>query len=195
MAELPRRTLVRRRAHARGRGRGHGSHPARDARHVAELPRAGDARQGPHDARRRLGDGSRSAWGGHHGVRRDRPGRRGWSARERADRLRDFTALLDRLLTEPAVTHDEGHYRAHEARTIPGPVQGRASRSRSRRRDLADCGWPPATARPGSPRATTRSGPTARRPRHALPSARRWRGSRPRAARSAATRRASSASC
>lgn len=47
----------------------------------------------------------------------------GWSARERADRLRDFTALLDRLLTEPAVTHDEGHYRAHEARTIPGPVQ------------------------------------------------------------------------
>ncbi|WP_069385323.1 LLM class flavin-dependent oxidoreductase [Cellulosimicrobium cellulans] len=46
-----------------------------------------------------------------------------WSPRERADRLRDFTALLDRLLTEPAVTHDEGHYRAHEARTIPGPVQ------------------------------------------------------------------------
>jgi alkanesulfonate monooxygenase SsuD/methylene tetrahydromethanopterin reductase-like flavin-dependent oxidoreductase (luciferase family) len=50
-------------------------------------------------------------------------GGEGWSARERADRLRDFTALLDRLLTEPAVTHDEGHYRAHEARTIPGPVQ------------------------------------------------------------------------
>lgn len=46
-----------------------------------------------------------------------------WSPRERADRLRDFTALLDRLLTEPAVTHDEGHYKAHEARTIPGPVQ------------------------------------------------------------------------
>jgi alkanesulfonate monooxygenase SsuD/methylene tetrahydromethanopterin reductase-like flavin-dependent oxidoreductase (luciferase family) len=50
-------------------------------------------------------------------------GGEGWSARERADRLRDFTALLDRLLTEPVVTHDEGHYRAHEARTIPGPVQ------------------------------------------------------------------------
>ncbi len=50
-------------------------------------------------------------------------GGEGWSARERADRLRDFTVLLDRLLTEPAVTHDEGHYRAHEARTIPGPVQ------------------------------------------------------------------------
>lgn len=50
-------------------------------------------------------------------------GREGWSAGERADRLRDFTMLLDRLLTEPAVTHDEGHYRAYEARTIPGPVQ------------------------------------------------------------------------
>lgn len=46
-----------------------------------------------------------------------------WSARERADRLRDFTVLLDRLLTEPTVTHEEGHYRAREARTIPGSVQ------------------------------------------------------------------------
>ena len=46
-----------------------------------------------------------------------------WTPRERADRLRDFTVLLDRLLTEPVVTHGEGHYRAHEARTIPGPVQ------------------------------------------------------------------------
>ncbi|MCB7136222.1 LLM class flavin-dependent oxidoreductase [Cellulosimicrobium marinum] len=46
-----------------------------------------------------------------------------WSPRERADRLRDFTVLLDRLLTEPVVTHDDGHYRAHEARTIPGPAQ------------------------------------------------------------------------
>lgn len=46
-----------------------------------------------------------------------------WSPGERADRLADFTVLLDRLLTEPAVTHDDGHYRAHEARTIPGPVQ------------------------------------------------------------------------
>lgn len=46
-----------------------------------------------------------------------------WSSRERADRLRDFVTLLDRLLTEPAVTHDQGHYRAHEARTVPGCVQ------------------------------------------------------------------------
>ncbi|MDL9981587.1 LLM class flavin-dependent oxidoreductase [Microbacterium sp. ASV49] len=50
-------------------------------------------------------------------------GQEPWSARERADRLRDFTVLLDRLLTEPAVTHDEGAYRAHEARNIPGCVQ------------------------------------------------------------------------
>lgn len=46
-----------------------------------------------------------------------------WTARERADRLRDFTALLDRLLTEPVVTQEDGAYRAHEARNIPGPVQ------------------------------------------------------------------------
>ena len=50
-------------------------------------------------------------------------GQEPWSARERADRLRDFTALLDRLLTEPAVTQLDGAYRAHEARNIPGPVQ------------------------------------------------------------------------
>jgi alkanesulfonate monooxygenase SsuD/methylene tetrahydromethanopterin reductase-like flavin-dependent oxidoreductase (luciferase family) len=50
-------------------------------------------------------------------------GRDAWTPRERADHLRDFTALLDRLLTEPAVTHDEGAYRAHEARNIPGTVQ------------------------------------------------------------------------
>ncbi len=46
-----------------------------------------------------------------------------WSTQERADRLRDFVTLLDRLLTEPAVTHEEGHYRANEARTVPGCVQ------------------------------------------------------------------------
>ncbi|REJ04832.1 LLM class flavin-dependent oxidoreductase [Microbacterium bovistercoris] len=50
-------------------------------------------------------------------------GQEPWSPRERADRLRDFTALLDRLLTEPAVTQTDGAYRAHEARNIPGPVQ------------------------------------------------------------------------
>ncbi len=50
-------------------------------------------------------------------------GGEGWSARERADRLRDFVTLLDRLLTDSAVTHEEGYYRAHEARTVPGCVQ------------------------------------------------------------------------
>ncbi|MFE6994985.1 LLM class flavin-dependent oxidoreductase [Microbacterium sp. NPDC057659] len=50
-------------------------------------------------------------------------GQEPWSARERADRLRDFTMLLDRLLTETAVTQTEGAYLAHEARNIPGPVQ------------------------------------------------------------------------
>ncbi|MGB4135859.1 MAG: LLM class flavin-dependent oxidoreductase [Microbacterium sp.] len=50
-------------------------------------------------------------------------GQDAWTARERADRLEDFTVLLDRLLTEPVVTQDEGAYRAHEARNIPGTVQ------------------------------------------------------------------------
>ncbi|MDR2998739.1 MAG: LLM class flavin-dependent oxidoreductase [Microbacterium sp.] len=50
-------------------------------------------------------------------------GQEPWTARERADRLRDFTMLLDRLLTEPAVTQTEGAYLAHEARNVPGPVQ------------------------------------------------------------------------
>ncbi|WP_265522975.1 LLM class flavin-dependent oxidoreductase [Oerskovia flava] len=50
-------------------------------------------------------------------------GGEGWSLRERADRLRDFTVLLDRLLTERVVTHTEGHYRALDARTIPGSTQ------------------------------------------------------------------------
>lgn len=50
-------------------------------------------------------------------------GQEAWTPRERADRLRDFTVLLDRLLSEPVVTHEDGLYRAHEARNIPGCVQ------------------------------------------------------------------------
>ncbi|WP_329456933.1 LLM class flavin-dependent oxidoreductase [Streptomyces sp. NBC_01497] len=46
-----------------------------------------------------------------------------WSARERADRLAEFVPLLDRLLTEPAVTHRGTYYSADEARNIPGCVQ------------------------------------------------------------------------
>ncbi|WP_225844961.1 LLM class flavin-dependent oxidoreductase [Streptomyces sp. HPF1205] len=46
-----------------------------------------------------------------------------WQARERADRFAEFTALLDRLLTNPAVSFEGTFYSAHEARTIPGCVQ------------------------------------------------------------------------
>lgn len=46
-----------------------------------------------------------------------------WSPRERADRFAEFVGLLDRLLTEPAVTHQGSFYAAHEARNIPGCVQ------------------------------------------------------------------------
>ncbi|GAA3723172.1 LLM class flavin-dependent oxidoreductase [Streptomyces tremellae] len=50
-------------------------------------------------------------------------GQEPWSPRERADRLAEFVTLLDRLLTEPAVTHRGAYYSADEARNIPGCVQ------------------------------------------------------------------------
>ncbi|MFG1805331.1 LLM class flavin-dependent oxidoreductase [Streptomyces sp. NPDC049040] len=46
-----------------------------------------------------------------------------WTPRERADRLDEFVPLLDRLLTEGAVTQRGTYYSAEEARTIPGCVQ------------------------------------------------------------------------
>ncbi|MEU9794834.1 LLM class flavin-dependent oxidoreductase [Streptomyces sparsogenes] len=46
-----------------------------------------------------------------------------WTPRERADRFGEFVALLDRLLTEDAVTYEGRHYSAREARNIPGCVQ------------------------------------------------------------------------
>ncbi|MFD7164996.1 LLM class flavin-dependent oxidoreductase [Streptomyces violascens] len=46
-----------------------------------------------------------------------------WTPRERADRFGEFVPLLDRLLTEDAVTHDGTFYSANEARNIPGCVQ------------------------------------------------------------------------
>ncbi|WP_052866186.1 LLM class flavin-dependent oxidoreductase [Streptomyces niger] len=46
-----------------------------------------------------------------------------WTPRERADHFAEFVALLDRLLTENAVTYDGEHYRAHEVRNVPGCVQ------------------------------------------------------------------------
>lgn len=50
-------------------------------------------------------------------------GQEPWSPKERADRFAEFLALLDRLLTEPDVSHDGTFYSAHEARNIPGCVQ------------------------------------------------------------------------
>lgn len=51
-------------------------------------------------------------------------GQEPWTPRERADRFGEFVPLLDRLLTEPAVTHEGTYYSAGEARNIPGCVQG-----------------------------------------------------------------------
>lgn len=50
-------------------------------------------------------------------------GQEPWSPKERADRFAEFITLLDRLLTEPDVSHDGTFYSAHEARNIPGCVQ------------------------------------------------------------------------
>ncbi|MGW4594011.1 LLM class flavin-dependent oxidoreductase [Streptomyces argyrophyllae] len=50
-------------------------------------------------------------------------GQEAWSPRERAARFEEFVPLLDRLLTEDAVSHDGTYYSASEARTIPGCVQ------------------------------------------------------------------------
>ncbi|WP_306332369.1 LLM class flavin-dependent oxidoreductase [Streptomyces sp. KL118A] len=46
-----------------------------------------------------------------------------WSPRERADRFGEFVPLLDRLLTEDAVTYEGTFYSAREARNIPGCAQ------------------------------------------------------------------------
>ncbi|MBP0461517.1 LLM class flavin-dependent oxidoreductase [Streptomyces montanisoli] len=50
-------------------------------------------------------------------------GQEAWTPRERADRFAEFVPLLDRLLTEGAVTQDGDFYAAVEARNIPGCVQ------------------------------------------------------------------------
>ena len=43
--------------------------------------------------------------------------------KQRANRLYEFTELLDRLLTTDHVTHDGTYFSAVDARTLPGPVQ------------------------------------------------------------------------
>ncbi|MFI1826580.1 LLM class flavin-dependent oxidoreductase [Streptomyces sp. NPDC020412] len=50
-------------------------------------------------------------------------GQEAWTPRQRADRFAEFVPLLDRLLTEEAVTHEGTHYSAQEARALPGCVQ------------------------------------------------------------------------
>ncbi|MEV4944516.1 LLM class flavin-dependent oxidoreductase [Streptomyces sp. NPDC053755] len=50
-------------------------------------------------------------------------GQEPWTPRERADRFGEFLPLLDRLLTEGAVTSRGTHYSAEEARNLPGCVQ------------------------------------------------------------------------
>ncbi|MFI8517401.1 LLM class flavin-dependent oxidoreductase [Streptomyces sp. NPDC085481] len=50
-------------------------------------------------------------------------GQEAWTPRERADRFAEFVPLLDRLLTEDAVTQEGTFYSAVEARNIPGCVQ------------------------------------------------------------------------
>ncbi|MBQ0827793.1 LLM class flavin-dependent oxidoreductase [Streptomyces tagetis] len=50
-------------------------------------------------------------------------GQEPWTPRERADRFAEFVPLLDRLLTQDAVSYEGDFYSAHEARNIPGCVQ------------------------------------------------------------------------
>ncbi|MBT2402792.1 MULTISPECIES: LLM class flavin-dependent oxidoreductase [unclassified Streptomyces] len=50
-------------------------------------------------------------------------GQEPWTPRERADRFAEFVPLLDRLLTEGAVSHYGTFYSAEEARNIPGCAQ------------------------------------------------------------------------
>ncbi|MFE0645513.1 LLM class flavin-dependent oxidoreductase [Streptomyces sp. NPDC058877] len=50
-------------------------------------------------------------------------GQKAWTPKERADRFGEFVPLLDRLLTEGAVSHEGDFYSAEEARNVPGCVQ------------------------------------------------------------------------
>lgn len=50
-------------------------------------------------------------------------GQQPWSTRERADRFSEFIELTDKLLREPATSHDGRYYSADGARTLPGCVQ------------------------------------------------------------------------
>ncbi|MFJ6696794.1 LLM class flavin-dependent oxidoreductase [Streptomyces sp. NPDC091272] len=50
-------------------------------------------------------------------------GERPWTPRERADRFAEFVPLLDRLLSEDAVSYDGTFWSAGDVRNVPGCVQ------------------------------------------------------------------------
>ncbi|MFB7515685.1 LLM class flavin-dependent oxidoreductase [Streptomyces sp. NPDC056144] len=50
-------------------------------------------------------------------------GQEAWTPKERADRFGEFVPLLDRLLTEGAVTERGTYYTAEDVRNVPGCVQ------------------------------------------------------------------------
>lgn len=105
----------------RGRDRADASgHPG----DLAELPAPGHPGQGAHLPRRHLGGRVTLGIGaGGTGFDATALGQEPWTPRERADRLAEFVPLLDRLLTEDAVSYEGDFYQAHEARNIPGCVQ------------------------------------------------------------------------
>jgi alkanesulfonate monooxygenase SsuD/methylene tetrahydromethanopterin reductase-like flavin-dependent oxidoreductase (luciferase family) len=49
--------------------------------------------------------------------------------RQRGDRLREFTGLLDRLLTQDHVFHSGTYFSAVDARTLPGPLRREGQRT------------------------------------------------------------------
>jgi alkanesulfonate monooxygenase SsuD/methylene tetrahydromethanopterin reductase-like flavin-dependent oxidoreductase (luciferase family) len=50
-------------------------------------------------------------------------GQEPWTPRERADRLGEFVPLLDRLLSQPALTEEGRFYTAGDVRNVPGCLQ------------------------------------------------------------------------
>ncbi|GHH38359.1 LLM class flavin-dependent oxidoreductase [Streptomyces candidus] len=74
------------------------------------------------DGRVTLGIGAGSA-GGFDATALLPEGAQPWTPRERADRFAEFVPLLDRLLTEDAVTHEGRFFSAGDVRNIPGCLQ------------------------------------------------------------------------
>ncbi len=72
-----------------------------------------------------------------------------WSPRERADRLAEFVPLLDRLLTEDAVTHEAPSTPPTRPATSPAVCRGRGCLSRSPPPGPGACALLPGTVRRG----------------------------------------------